>query len=153
MLLCIKFCALTAYTGRVNICSSGVHLKLFCTLFRHYYNVCIFSFDLGNFQCIHQSCPTRSLQLMEDGPSVMLPCDSNTSINSSSTTAGNYTYCHDATILVTHSTSYYTLGSINYALDNSQICCFDNQVQSCAVCYNLGVYCKCSLSMYISYII
>ena len=112
-------------------------------------NVCVFInyyfFALGNLQCTYQSCSTRNLTLTENGPSVMLPCDFNTPINSSSTTAGNYTYCHDATILVTHSISYYTLGSINYTLDNSEICCFDNELQSCAVCYNLGVHCECNI--------
>ncbi|XP_065909777.1 uncharacterized protein [Dysidea avara] len=101
----------------------------------------LFTEASADFQCSFQSCPTRDVQLTEGDPPVTLPCDFNMPINSS-TTAGNYTYCYNSTILVPHSNSSYTIENIDYTLDNSKICCFDNEAQSCAVCYNFSVYYK-----------
>ena len=96
----------------------------------------------ANFQCSFQSCPTRNVQLTEGDPPLTLPCNINTPINTSSTTTGNYTYCYNATVLVPQTNSSYTIENIDYTLDRSTICCFDNEAQSCAVCYNFSVYCK-----------
>ncbi|XP_065912235.1 neural cell adhesion molecule 1-like [Dysidea avara] len=98
--------------------------------------------DDTNSQCSFQSCPTRNVQLTEGDQPVTLPCDFNTPINSSSTATGSYTYCYNSTILVPHSSNSYTIDSIDYTLDNSKICCFNNEAQSCAVCYNFSVYYK-----------
>ena len=106
------------------------------------YDLFTFTLASANFQCSFQSCPTRDVQLTEGDPPVTLPCDFNIPINSSSTTTGNYTYCYNGTVLAPHANSSYTIENINYTLDNSKICCFDNEALNCAVCYNFNVYCK-----------
>ena len=125
-------------------------MKLFKNFGLHFINLsvvfqCIVSPILAsaaNFRCSFQSCRTKNVQLTEGDPPVTLPCDFNTPINSSSTTTGNYTYCYNGTILAPHANSSYTIENIDYTLDNSKICCFDNEAQSCAVCYDFNVYCK-----------
>ena len=99
-------------------------------------------FLVSAIQCTFQSCPTRNVQLTEGDPPLTLPCNINTPINTSSTTTGNYTYCYNATVLVPQTNSSYTIENIDYTLDRSTICCFDNEAQSCAGCYNFSVYCK-----------
>jgi len=101
--------------------------------------LCYFIFlASANFQCSFKSCPRRNVQLTEGDPPLSLPCN----INTSSATTGNYTYCNNATILVPHTNSSYTIENIDYTLDKSTICCFDNEAESCAVCYDFSVYCK-----------
>ena len=91
--------------------------------------------------CTFVSCPSRTLELNATDP-VTLPCDSTTPVNTNDTVAGNYSYCNGNDVVVNRSTGYHTF-EFNYMHNGATICCYNHDQDTCGVCFDLTVYCKC----------